>query len=348
MPADLSNTLSIAVSARALFDLEEDHLFFEHEGVEAYRDYQKKRFDDPPGPGTAFPLVKALLDLNETIGQEVVTVTLMSRNSPDLGHRLTRAANFYKLDIKRWAFTSGEPVGKYLQAFQVDMFLSRETDSVEQALEAGIAAGVVYPAAGAYEVANSITFAFDGDAVLFDGASERIYKEQGLDVFLANEKLHASTPMQAGPFGRLLKTISSLQRLIPPKDPPIKIALVTARNAPAHERVLHTLDVWGVRVDQMFMLGGLEKRPFLMVLKPHIFFDDQDVHAGPAAAHVPSVRVPYRPGATAPDLSGAKVIAAMSAIVPAAAVPVIIDITANLGESLEQQTEPKVYSPPAA
>ncbi|QQP89862.1 5'-nucleotidase [Skermanella sp. TT6] len=310
MPADLSNMLSVAVSARALFDLEEDHLFFERNGVDAYRAYQKARFDAPPGPGTAFPLIKALLGLNATIGREVVTVTLVSRNSPDLGHRLTRAAAFHGIAISRWAFTSGESVGRYLRAFQADMFLSREADAVEQALEAGIAAGVVYPAARAYEVSDAITFAFDGDAVLFDGESERIYREQGLEAFQANESLLARTPMGAGPFGRLLKTISSLQKLIPAHDPPIRVALVTARNAPAHERVLHTLDAWDVRVDQMFMLGGLEKSSFLAVLRPHIFFDDQDHHAGPAAAHVPSVRVPYRAGASAPDLAGAKILGA--------------------------------------
>ena len=99
MPADLSNTLSVAVSARALFDPEEDHRFFERKGVEAYRAYQKARFDRLPGPGTAFPLVKTLLGLNRAIGREVVTVTLMPRNSPDLGHRMTRAAAFPGLAV---------------------------------------------------------------------------------------------------------------------------------------------------------------------------------------------------------------------------------------------------------
>ena len=99
------------------------------------------------------------------------------------------------------------------------MLLSRETDAVEQALEAGIAAGVVHPAARVYEVSEVITF--DGDAVLFDGESERIFREQGLEASHANESLLARTPMGAGPFVRLLKTISSLQKLIRRIDPPI-------------------------------------------------------------------------------------------------------------------------------
>jgi 5'-nucleotidase len=232
----------------------------------------------------------------------------MSKHSPDLGHRLTHAATHYGLDIKRWAFTSGEPVGPYLRAYQVDLFLSRESESVEQAIDAGIAAGVVYPVAADYAVADVITFAFDGDAVLFDGESQRIFDEQGLNAFLEHERLNARNPMGAGPFGRLLKTLASLQAAFQEKDSPVQIAVVTARNAPAHERVLHTLDIWGIRVDQMFMLGGLPKPPFLQVLKPHIFFDDQDVHARHASEQAPSARVPYRRAAATDCLSSAKVI----------------------------------------
>src|SRR4051794_22170144 len=132
--ADLSGTLTIAVSARALFDLEEDHRYYEEHGLEAYHAYQMERVDEPPARGTAFPLVKALLELNCRLSHEIVTVTLMSKHSPDLGHRLTRAATHYGLDIKRWAFTSGKPVGPYLQAYQVDLFLSRESESVEKAI----------------------------------------------------------------------------------------------------------------------------------------------------------------------------------------------------------------------
>src|SRR5689334_5045542 len=129
MAADLSGTLTIAVSARALFDLEADHRYYEDHGLKAYHAYQMERVDVPPARGTAFPLIKGLLELNRRLGREVVAVTLMSKHSSDLGPRLIRAATHYDLDIKRWAFTSGEPVGPYLQAYQVDLFLSRESES---------------------------------------------------------------------------------------------------------------------------------------------------------------------------------------------------------------------------
>ena len=333
--ADLSGTLTIAVSARALFDLEEDHRYYEDHGLKAYHDHQMERIDVPPAPGTAFPLIKGLLELNRRLGHEVVAVTLMSKYSSDLAPRLILAAKHYNLDIKRWAFTSGEPVGPYLQAYQVDLFLSRESEFVEQAIDAGIAAGVVYPAAPDYAVADVITFAFDGDAVLFDGESQRIFEEQGLEAFCEHERLNARNPMGAGPFGRLLKTLSNLQSAFEQqKDSPVRIALVTARNAPAHERVLYTLEIWGVRIDQMFMLGGLPKHPFLKVLKPHIFFDDQDVHAGHASNRAPSARVPFRCAATASDVSGAKIIPmAPAAIIPMAPAAVASTSTLTLPDA---------------
>src|SRR5699024_5823558 len=43
-----------------------------------------------------------------------------------------------------------------------------------------------------------------------------------------------------------------------------KVAIVTARNAPAHERVITTLKSWGVTLDEAFFLGGMEKRECLM------------------------------------------------------------------------------------
>jgi 5'-nucleotidase len=77
---------------------------------------------------------------------------------------------------------------------------------------------------------------------------------------------------------------------------PIRIAIVTARNAPAEMRVIKTLRHWGVYVDEVFFLGGLEKTKVLQAFKPHIFFDDQDLHLDEAAKFVPSGKVPYSTG----------------------------------------------------
>jgi len=69
---------------------------------------------------------------------------------------------------------------------------------------------------------------------------------------------------------------------------------VTARNSPAHERVVQTLRTWGVTVDEAFFLGGLNKDEVLSAFNAHIFFDDQDLHLQGASKKVPSAKVPYR------------------------------------------------------
>lgn len=77
---------------------------------------------------------------------------------------------------------------------------------------------------------------------------------------------------------------------------PIRTALVTSRNAPAHERAIKTLRKWNVHIDEAFFLGGVSKRDVLSAFGAHIFFDDQHVHADPASEVVPSAVVPYREG----------------------------------------------------
>ena len=77
---------------------------------------------------------------------------------------------------------------------------------------------------------------------------------------------------------------------------PIRTALVTSRNAPAHERAIKTLRFWNVRIDEAFFLGGVTKKEILDKFGAHIFFDDQHVHADPAAEVVASAVVPYREG----------------------------------------------------
>jgi hypothetical protein len=74
--------------------------------------------------------------------------------------------------------------------------------------------------------------------------------------------------------------------------PRLRTAIVTARSAPAHERVVTTLRQWGIEVDEVFFLGGIEKRRILEEFQAHIFFDDTLEHIDAAAAGTPSVHVP--------------------------------------------------------
>ena len=179
MPYDLSDKLVIGISSRALFDLEVENAIYDEQGVETYADYQRAHENDPLQPGTAFPLVKALLRLNDLIPERrLVEVVVISRNTPDTGLRAFNAITAHKLDISRAAFTGGGPTAPYLQAFKIDLFLSRDTGDVQEAIDAGVAAAQLYAAPLDYSAPdNQIRIAFDGDAVLFSAESERIFAE---------------------------------------------------------------------------------------------------------------------------------------------------------------------------
>lgn len=75
---------------------------------------------------------------------------------------------------------------------------------------------------------------------------------------------------------------------------PVRLAIVTARSAPAELGVIHTLRHWGLTVNETFFLGGVPKTRILQAFRPHIFFDDQEAHLEPAASSVPAGKVPYR------------------------------------------------------
>ncbi|HEU4322239.1 MAG TPA: 5'-nucleotidase [Roseiflexaceae bacterium] len=295
MVKDFSRSLVIGISSRALFDLRVENQIYEREGLEAYSAHQLAHEDQVLPPGAGFPLVRALLRLNELMpGERRVEVIIMSRNSPDIGLRLFRSIAHYGLDITRAAFVGGANLTPYLEAFGVGLFLSASEEHVQAAIDAGVPAGLIYdPPADLCLTPEQIRIAFDGDAVLFSEESERVYQTEGLDGFHAHEQALAREPLPEGPFARLLKTLAYLQCETAAGPPPIRTALVTARGSPAHERVIRTLRAWGVRVDEAFFLGGMAKHRVLQAFGAHIFFDDQDIHCHPASRVVPTARVPY-------------------------------------------------------
>ena len=299
MSYDLSNYLVIGVSSRALFDLTRENEIYEKKGLEAYCRYQLDHENDILEPGTGFALIESMLRINEIeTGTRRTEVVIISRNSADTSLRISNSINAYKLDITRAAFTGGEPVAKYLNAFDVDLFLSATEEDVQAAVASNVAAGLIYdgPSHNPQSPLKQIRIAFDGDAVLFSEESETIYQQQGLEAFIEHEKINAQKPLPEGPFAKLLKTLSFLQFDINSRGqhtvPPIRTALVTARNSPAHERVIRTLRNWNVRIDETFFLGGVPKDKILASFSPHIFFDDQHQHCDAASKVVPTARVP--------------------------------------------------------
>lgn len=290
MPYDLQDKLVIAISSRALFDLEDENQIFEERGLEEYIKHQLEHEEDPIPKGTGYPLIKALLDLNKKFENPIVEVIILSRNSPETGMRIFNSIDALGLDIIRGGFTGGEDTSKYLEAFDVDLFLSKNEENVRRALDSGRAAALIYDLPQDYQPAkDQIRIAFDADAVVFSDESEKIYQREGLEAFLEHERINAEKVLPEGPFGKLLKLLSKIKER---DNSLIKIAIVTARNSPAHKRIILTLREWGVKVDEIFFLGGVEKREILKSFNAHIFFDDQDTHVKPASEVIPSSRVP--------------------------------------------------------
>lgn len=287
--------LVIAVSSRALFNLDESHAVFESDGIDAYCRYQVEREEIPLEPGVAFSLVKKLLALNaRDLANPRVEVILLSRNSADTGLRIFNSIKHHGLNISRAAFTRGESTHPYISAFGAQLFLSAESGDVRQALEAGFAAATILPSAAvAEDHPAQLRIAFDGDAVLFSDESERIYKRDGLDAFESNEALEAKQPLPGGPFKNFLALLHQIQLDYPAEASPIRTALITARGAPAHERVIRTLRAWNIRIDEAFFLGGRDKGEFLKAFGADIFFDDQPKHCESARQHVATGHVPH-------------------------------------------------------
>lgn len=302
MPYPIEDKLVIAVASSALFDLSESDKVFREEGPIRYREYQEQNLDAPLGRGVAFPFVRRFLHLNKRFPeQSPVEVVLLSRNSAITGKRVFRSINHYGLNITRAAFLEGNDPYPYIEAFNASLFLTANESDVFGALDLDYPAGQVLPAAVQDDEKDSeLRVAFDFDGVIADDASEQIYQRENLDGFQAHETERAHTPLNPGPLADLFTKLSTLQKLedeAQREDPTyqrtLRTAIVTARNAPAHERVITTLEEWGVNANETFFLGGMAKERILNVLRPHIFFDDQRSHLDSAAGELPMVHIPF-------------------------------------------------------
>lgn len=312
MSLDLSDILVIGVSTRALFDLETENEVFNNEGIEAFRKYQLEREDELLMPGTAFYLVKSLLELNKIADKQIVEVVVMSKNSPETGFRVLNSIEEYKLNITRLAFTGGEPLAPYINAYDIDLFLSKDGKEVQKVIDTkNCAAALLYAPPKTFNPTDPrVKIAFDADAVIFSDESEYRYKTEGMAAFHKYEKDHENDPLSEGPFAKLLIKLSKIQEHLPTRIEysPLRLAIVTARNAPSHKRVIKTLRKWGVYIDEVYFLGGLAKDKILEAFGAHIFFDDQDTHVAPASLVVPSGKVPYESDSLLNELSQKKIV----------------------------------------
>ena len=298
----IEQKLVVTVASSALFDMTASDVVFLEQGEDAYRAYQISREKEPLNKGPAFAFIKRFLDLNN-IAPDLcpVEVVLLSRNDAETGLRVLNSIDHYGLNIIRAAFTKGKPSYDYLEAFNSKLFLSQNRRDVAEAVAKGFAAGYLYGQPFEDDENDpEFRIAFDFDGILADDSAEQICKDVGLEEFLKQERFNAEKPLEQGPLKPFLEGISMLQKLEKEKKrqdidyrPVLRVALATARNAPAHLRVIATLREWKVQVDETFFLGGVNKSRVLKVFKPHIFFDDTPGNISSVCEVAPAVHIPF-------------------------------------------------------
>lgn len=304
MPYDLKNKLVIGIASSALFDLSQSDAVFKGQGEEAYRVYQREKQDEILERGVAFDFISGLLSLNNICkaGESLVEVILLSRNDPDTGFRVFRSISHYGLDITRAIFLQGRSALSYIPALNISLFLSGNESDVREAVSLNYPAGLVVNKKGDYGSLDhdEIRVAFDFDGVLASDEAEKKYSESGLEGFKQYEVDNANVPIQAGLLKPLLESLAEIQKAEldycksnVDYKPRLRISIVTARNAPAHERVILSMRDWGVMVNDAFFLGGIDKGEIMSVLRPHVFFDDQMDHLKSTAKFSPSVHIPF-------------------------------------------------------
>lgn len=304
MPFEIENKLVVAVSSSAVFNMAEADAIFRSEGETSYREYQKARLDEPFEKGVAYPFIRRLLRLNTAYPElSPIEVIVLSRNDPDSGQRFFRSCRHYNLDITRGAFLEGKSPYPYIPAFTASLFLSANDEDVKQAVNAGMPAGLVLPTEVVdNEEESELRVAFDFDGVIADDESEAVFQKDtsNVNLFHDHEQANKDTPHNPGPLADLMRKMSAFQKwekkhVAENEGQPrlLRIAIVTARNAPSNERLITTLNAWGLEAVELFLMGGIEKRRVLDVLQPHIFFEDQLKHLETAAATVPSVHIPF-------------------------------------------------------
>ncbi|WEG09305.1 5'-nucleotidase [Microbacterium horticulturae] len=299
---DLSSRLVIGVASSALFNLDESNAFFEANGEDSYREYQAERIDDVLRPGVAFRFIRKLLTLNDLRpGDSLVEVIILSKNDPSTGLRVMRSVKEHGLSISRSVFTQGEAPYGYIPAFSMSLFLSADKTSVEAAMSRGYPAGLVLASMSADTDDDTVRVALDFDGVIASDEAERVYQGGGgLAAFQEHEAENRAVPLERGPLAEFLRDLNMIQEIERSRAledrtyrPRLRVSIVTARNAPAHERAVNTLEKWGVTVNDAFFLGGIDKGLVLEVMRPDIYFDDQQSHLDSTSRYAASVLIPY-------------------------------------------------------
>lgn len=288
----MDNKLVIALSSRALFNLDESHRIFEESGFQTFREHQRAMENVPLPQGPAFALAQKCLNINKLAPKEepLVEIILLSRNTVDTGLRIFNSVAHYELGIHRAVFAGGESPYKYSKAIGAHLYLSMNQADVKQSIQDGCAAGAIWSNRAHEGHPDQLRFAFDGDAVLFSDEAERIFQTEGLEAFYERERHSRNLFLDEGPLKPFLEALHNVQKVAPDA---IRTALVTARSPEASERVIRTLRNWEIDINEAFFLAGQNKAPYIEEFGADIFFDDNHQNCEQAREKVTTCNVPY-------------------------------------------------------
>ncbi|XP_003214873.1 cytosolic 5'-nucleotidase 1A isoform X1 [Anolis carolinensis] len=279
-PKDPKEALVIAVTTRAIFNLEKEHEIFLTKGKDEYVKHQQENENNSLEQGTAFAFVQAVQFVNKKLlernpeEKKLFDVIVLSNNSPESGARIINSAKQHGLEISKFCFVSDEDSTQYLKTHNVKLFLSADRKDVCNALQRGVSAALIFQ----QEIqapTNQLRVVFDGDAVLFSDETDRVFREKGLEGAIAYEKSMESVPMGEGPLKAFALHLGKIRNKFGQEDSPIRTYLVTARSGrDMGIRTIKTLRKWGLAIDEAFFMDGAPKGPILSKIQPHIFFDD--------------------------------------------------------------------------
>ncbi|MFH8698860.1 5'-nucleotidase [Streptomyces chartreusis] len=182
-------------------------------------------------------------------------LAVLSRKDPDTGLRvMLRSIESHGLAISRAMFMQGRSPYRFMPALNMSLFLSANETDVREAVALGLPAGrVLGPAAADDTDDQDLRIAFDFDGVLAGDSSELVFQAGGIEGFRSHETINAATPHDPGPLRDFLASLNRLQRREeeqrtqhPDYKIRVRVSLVTARNALAHERAVRSLKGWGV------------------------------------------------------------------------------------------------------
>ena len=251
----------------------------------------------------AYEFARRALALNDMAGDggPLVELDVISHMDPDTGVRVVRSLTDLDLGASVLAFTSGGDVASVAAALDVDLYLSMDGDSVEHALAAGVPAGHILTRSPimADDGSGEIRLAFDFDGVLSDDSSDRVFADGGITAFDGHEHALADVPAGPGPLAPFVRGLRAIQHAEDdavitgmPRSRRLRVAVVTSRGRASCERVMRTMEAWGVRLDSAFFMDGHDKEPVIRAFRPHLFFDDRMTNLEGTIGSAPAVHVP--------------------------------------------------------